>query len=219
MRDDLPDKAKLLLGLITSCNSNGLRLPNEKLGRLLATSGKNISRLIGILEEKELITIKAGQSRWRKIYLRKNEEVKRTLLSQKSESMGGLLPHLGGYTSAKMRNRIKEIQNNTNTTFPFTLRSGENWYLPQEKFDQYKTTYPNFDIESEFRKAAQWLIDNPTKRKTARGMSKFLNGWLSITKSQKVGEHIPANTLTRGATDEEAAVYREEMKKGGHFDD
>ncbi len=53
------------------------------------------------------------------------------------------------------------------------------WDLTQTKLDEYADSYPHLDLLAECRKARQWCIDNVAKRKTAAGMSKFLNGWLS----------------------------------------
>lgn len=39
--------------------------------------------------------------------------------------------------------------------------------------------YPAVDVEQEFRNMRGWLDSNPTKRKTARGIKRFITGWLS----------------------------------------
>lgn len=38
--------------------------------------------------------------------------------------------------------------------------------------------YPGVDLRAEVLKARAWLIANPAKRKTPRGVPRFLNGWL-----------------------------------------
>ena len=63
-------------------------------------------------------------------------------------------------------------------TFP-TVGEPKEWILIQSKIDQYQETYPGIDALSECRRARQWCIDNKTDRKTAKGMTKFLNGWMS----------------------------------------
>lgn len=73
-------------------------------------------------------------------------------------------------------------QTTTSTSFTFVLRSKKPWYLPQVKLDEYTGVFPNLDVEAELRKAAQWLNDNPSRRKTARGMTRFLGGWLGRAK-------------------------------------
>lgn len=43
----------------------------------------------------------------------------------------------------------------------------------------YQETYPHVAIVAELRKAQRWLLDNADRRKTARGMPRFINGWLA----------------------------------------
>lgn len=53
------------------------------------------------------------------------------------------------------------------------------WHLTQSKLDEWQSLYgKQLDVIHECRKARQWMIDNPSRRKTARGMSAFLNRWL-----------------------------------------
>ena len=62
------------------------------------------------------------------------------------------------------------------------------WPLTQAKVSQYQELYPGLDVLFEAKKARQWCIDNPARRKTARGMTKYLNGWLSRANDR----HVPA---------------------------
>jgi len=66
-----------------------------------------------------------------------------------------------------------------------TNGSVKQWLLPYSKIDEWRQAFPGVQIEIEINKARQWLIDNPTRRKTASGMLKFLNTWL--TKEQNSG--------------------------------
>ena len=43
----------------------------------------------------------------------------------------------------------------------------------------YRVTYPRLDIDDEFTRVAMWLLANPSKRKTANGMPRFLVAWLN----------------------------------------
>lgn len=53
------------------------------------------------------------------------------------------------------------------------------WGLSPDKLAEWKASYPSVDVLAEIRKARQWVLDNPSRRKTARGMPAFLNRWLS----------------------------------------
>lgn len=49
----------------------------------------------------------------------------------------------------------------------------------QSQVDEWSGLYPAVDIMQELRKMAGWLDANPSKRKTKRGILRFVNGWLS----------------------------------------
>lgn len=69
--------------------------------------------------------------------------------------------------------------------FP-TVGSGPKvWGLTAAKVKEYEGSYPGVDVLAECRKALQWCRDNPTKRKTAKGMPAFLGRW--IGKQQDAG--------------------------------
>ncbi len=53
------------------------------------------------------------------------------------------------------------------------------WYLKKSKMQEWTKVYgQQCDVRSELIKAKQWLIDNPVRRKTTKGMTRFLNTWL-----------------------------------------
>lgn len=51
--------------------------------------------------------------------------------------------------------------------------------VTKEYFDEWCELYPNVDVMQELRNMKGWLNANPTKRKTKRGINKFINGWLA----------------------------------------
>lgn len=61
------------------------------------------------------------------------------------------------------------------------------WNLTEQKLGEWQETYPGMDVGAAARAARQWCIDNPQKRKTARGMTRFVGNWLSS--AQNKGEH------------------------------
>jgi hypothetical protein len=64
-------------------------------------------------------------------------------------------------------------------TFDTVGKGPKTWDLTASKLQEYRDSYPALDVLAVCREARQWCIDNPTKRKTARGMTKFLGGWLA----------------------------------------
>lgn len=57
--------------------------------------------------------------------------------------------------------------------------------------------YPAIDMEQEFRKMCGWLDSNPRNRKTARGIKRFITGWLSRAQD-KAPAYRPQPTGNRG---------------------
>lgn len=62
--------------------------------------------------------------------------------------------------------------------FPIVGKGIRVWTLTVGKLAEYAETFPGIDLAGELRKARQWCLDNPAKRKTAKGMPAFLTRWL-----------------------------------------
>lgn len=60
-----------------------------------------------------------------------------------------------------------------------TLNDKSEYPIYQSMIDEWTELYPNVDILQELRKMKGWCDANPTKRKTKRGVLRFINGWLS----------------------------------------
>lgn len=63
------------------------------------------------------------------------------------------------------------------TAFP-CVGQRETWTPPQDLLLAWASAYPALDIAGEIARARAWAVSNPAKRKTARGMPRFLNSWL-----------------------------------------
>ncbi len=59
------------------------------------------------------------------------------------------------------------------------LDSGALFEVFQSYVNEISSTFPGVDIPQQLLLAASWLKANPAKRKTARGMARFLNSWLT----------------------------------------
>ncbi len=49
----------------------------------------------------------------------------------------------------------------------------------QKDIEKWNELFPAVDVMQELRKMVGWLDSNPTKRKTKRGINRFINNWLS----------------------------------------
>lgn len=87
------------------------------------------------------------------------------------------------------------------TVITLTLNDRTEHPVYQEDIDEWNELYPAVDILQELRKMKGWLNANPTKRKTKRGIGRFINNWLSREQdkggSKPVAEESPAEKRER----------------------
>lgn len=69
----------------------------------------------------------------------------------------------------------------------FPTKAGDDWTLDADRLAEYRSTFPGIDIDAELRKARLWLLDNPGRQKTPKGMPRFLSGWLTRAKPNDPG--------------------------------
>lgn len=74
--------------------------------------------------------------------------------------------------------------------------------ITQRDIDEWQELYPAVDIMQQLRGMKGWLNSNPTKRKTRKGIRRFINSWLS--KEQDKGGSIKYEPSNR--TDAENSV-------------
>ena len=63
--------------------------------------------------------------------------------------------------------------------FP-TNKKGQGVQIYESDVERWQMLYQTVDVEAEVRKCLAWNEANPKRRKTAGGLHKHINGWLSI---------------------------------------
>lgn len=79
------------------------------------------------------------------------------------------------------------------------------WSLHQTLVDEFQSDFPDVNVLEHFRAAHRWVKNNPEKRKTAKGMRKFLHGWIERSLNRAPG----ASTGTASPVLRESAVERQ----------
>ncbi len=180
-RRDLRATDKIIYAVILDhIGSNGAAWPGKRsLARKTGLAGDTICNSIRRLEAKGMLNVER-RGNGKSNHYKSGPEILPAAEPDRSETQTGGGPKPGPEAVRSSDPNQTDLFNQTTTTnFVFVLKTCEHWQLPQAKLDQYRRTYPGKDIGAELRKAGQWLIDNPKRRKTKRGMPKFLNGWLS----------------------------------------
>ena len=96
------------------------------------------------------------------------------------------------------------------------LNDGTEYGVKQEAIEKWENLYPAVDVMQELRKMAGWLDANHTRRKTRRGIEKFINGWLA--REQDKGGVKRGTAGTDAAADGESNPFKK-LKLGFCSDD
>ena len=64
-------------------------------------------------------------------------------------------------------------------TFQTIGTKGRRWDLSQQQVNLWVAAYPGLDVMAECRKALAWVQANLSRRKTAKGMPRYLVNWLN----------------------------------------
>lgn len=86
-----------------------------------------------------------------------------------------------------------------------TLNDGTEWKPSESLFKEYVRLYPNVDVKQQFNVMRSWCLSNPQKRKTRKGITRFVNSWLS--REQDKGYRPPRTSEQTGTK----SGYSQEM--------
>lgn len=89
--------------------------------------------------------------------------------------------------------------------FPVVGKGSGQWPLSKAKVAEWAGLYPGLDVPAEMRKALAWVGASLDRRKTDRGMERFLVGWLSRATDRPRGD---ARQGSRGAAPAPGRVDR-----------
>lgn len=99
-----------------------------------------------------------------------------------------------------------------------TVGSCKEWHLLASHIADWRAAYPGLDVEAEVRKAVAWLNANPDKRKTAKGMPRFLVNWLNnSTDRPRQGRPVYASQPVRQPTPRVSDLIARTMANGSHL--
>lgn len=59
------------------------------------------------------------------------------------------------------------------------LIDGTDYNVPLSKIEKWSVAYPAVDVKQQLQRMIVWLDANPNRRKTKRGIDRFINTWLS----------------------------------------
>lgn len=194
--DRLPANAKLLYGEISAlCDQRGYcYATNAYFSQLYGWSVATIQRLLSALSDRGYVAVdiirnkRTREVEERRIYAGLQRGVTPPLKNE------GRSPQKKGDPPLKNDFPIKEEQykqykENISPLSPqggqppvlysMPLIDGTSYVVPQEKLDHWREMFPRLDIDQQIRSMIAWLEVSPERRKTRRGIGRFIVSWLS----------------------------------------
>lgn len=115
------------------------------------------------------------------------------------------------------KNRLDKnrLDKDKDLLFSFVIQNELNWDLDSSYYKKLKKTYKDVDVDMELNKMQMWLISNPTKRKTASGMKRFINSWISrVSDNQsKQDKNAVVNEMPVYSQEEDFKMSDEEARE------
>jgi len=65
------------------------------------------------------------------------------------------------------------------------MKDGSDLVVTTEEGENYEYLFPQINVAQEFCSMRAWLQANPTRRKTKRGIKRFIAGWLIRATNQQ----------------------------------
>ncbi len=100
--------------------------------------------------------------------------------------------------------------------FALPLNDGSEYEITEKQVQEWAELYPAVDIMQDLRKMKGWLNSNPAKKKTRRGILRFITNWFSRT--QDKGGNQPQDSRQQQSSGNIFAKLALEEMEGGGFD-
>jgi len=176
----LPPTQKFVLWLLADITNDKTRRCDPSIARLAQESGLcelTVKRAIAALELAGYVRTLRSHGRRNQYEVTSNTEL---LVSQSYQYHRVTEPVTQSYYSSNTELPEPEYQNtNKSVEFSFPLINGDLWGMPPELFEELVAATNETMVRSELAEAMAWLALNPTRRKTGRGMPKFLKSWIT----------------------------------------
>ena len=86
---------------------------------------------------------------------------------------------IGKYSCSEQSEITHEQKEKIPTFINLPLNDGTEYGVPIKDVEEWKELYPAVDVEQELRNMRGWILAEKTRRKTKRGINRFINSWLS----------------------------------------
>lgn len=96
------------------------------------------------------------------------------------------------------------------------LNDGSEYGVTEEQCREWAELYPSVDVQQQLRNMRGWLLSNKERRKTRRGINRFITNWLSREQDRgRAGGGTSKGGEKRGAVPDSGAHSGQVEKKWG----
>ena len=98
------------------------------------------------------------------------------------------------------------------------LNTGEEYPIYQKDLDEWQELYPAVDVKQQLNSMRGWCMANPTKKKTSRGIKRFINGWLQ-REQDRGGSRNPVQAQPERQDPRKGKKYKTILNEEGYWED
>lgn len=98
------------------------------------------------------------------------------------------------------------------------LNTGEEYPIYQKDLDEWQELYPAVDVKQQLNAMRGWCMANPTKKKTSRGIKRFINGWLQ-REQDRGGSRNPVQAQPERQDPRKGKKYKTILNEEGYWED
>lgn len=209
-----PTEKLVLMALADHSDNNGICWPGlDGLAEKCGVSTRTVIRAIATLEETGRVVkrIRPGEGSGRKsnVYSLNMESGQCANLSHSHR--GNVTTMLGNVTPVSPEPSIEPSQEEEGVAASIQLGDGSSYDVTVDLVAELRETYPNVDISRELSKMRQWCLANPARRKTRRGVRRFINGWCSRAEDKANEKRTQHRKNGNGKTRDE--VHRDYLRQ------
>lgn len=183
----IPANAKLLFGDIsTLTRANGYCYATTAyFADLYGWSERTVYRLLKALEDQGHIEIETISGEERRIYCGRylpRGTPDKIVRGQRQKCQGPPDNFVKSNKDDKDIDNIPPLPPNGGTVgslYDLMLEDGTTYQVTEADMAKWRSRFPAVDVEQQFRSMAAWLEVNPERRKTRRGIGRFIFNWLS----------------------------------------
>jgi len=103
-------------------------------------------------------------------------------------SANSKMANMADSVSVSVNDSVSVNESVSDIAISLPLNDNTDYDITHSLINEYKELYQQVDVIQELRKMKGWLMGNPTKRKTRRGVLRFVTNWLGREQDRRASQ-------------------------------